>query len=158
MAILASDEDAEMRIGTSAIVVLALLGGTFLLGVFTVQRMTISRLEASIEKKDTDYGALFNTASQYQKDLEFKDEEIGRARNSLNLERQIAAGREKELRMINDELKRDLALLNGESANENEDATCLRVRMSDRLIGMLGGAPEDNDGDQDSDRKTIPSR
>ncbi|EKO3621945.1 hypothetical protein M3929_002661 [Vibrio metschnikovii] len=121
--------------------------GALLLGVVGVQYITIDNLETTIETKTQENAQLAQTNAQFKQDLQESNEQITQMKQARDLERKISADRERELSKSNSELGRKLAQLEKESGNDGKEAACLRTRMPDSVIRMLGGATKNSDGD-----------
>ncbi|WP_347361787.1 hypothetical protein [Vibrio vulnificus] len=122
------------------------LVGALLLGVVGVQYITINGLETTIEAKTQENAKLAQTNAQFKQELQQSNEQITQMKQARDLERKISADRERELSKSNSELGRKLAQLEEESANEGEESACLRTRMPDSVIRLLGGTAKDSDG------------
>ncbi|EII3125374.1 hypothetical protein [Vibrio parahaemolyticus] len=121
--------------------------GALLLGVIGVQYNTIDNLEVAIEAKTQENARLVQTNAQFKQDLQGANDRISQQQETIDKERRIAASRERELSQSNSELSDKLAQLEKESANEGEEAACLRTRMSNSVVRLLGGTAANGNGD-----------
>ncbi len=121
--------------------------GALLLGVIGVQYNTIDNLEVAIEAKTQENARLVQTNAQFKQDLQGANDRISQQQETIDKERRIAASRERELSQSNSELSDKLAQLEKESANEGEEAACLRTRMPNSVVRLLGGTAANGNGD-----------
>ncbi|MFW1108315.1 hypothetical protein ACEWA7_19950 [Vibrio parahaemolyticus] len=122
------------------------LAVALLLGVVGAQHININTLESAIDIKTQENAQLVQTNAQLKQELQESNEQITQMEQARDVERKISAERERELSKSNSELGRKLAQLEKESASDGESAVCLRTRMPDSVIRMLGGATKNSDG------------
>ncbi|WFQ78164.1 hypothetical protein PXH59_00530 (plasmid) [Xenorhabdus sp. SF857] len=120
--------------------------GVFLLGVIGTQYYTIGNLESTVEIKTQEGDQLKQTNIQLQHDLKETDDLVVDMMERLNEERLIASEREQKLAQSSHDLSAKLVQLEKEvSSHEGNKSSCMRTRIPDYAIRLLGGTTEGTD-------------
>ncbi|MBT2909671.1 hypothetical protein PL84_03625 [Vibrio anguillarum] len=131
-------------------VVIACLLGAALLGVIGTQQWSISRLEESLQIKSDDNVLLTKDKAQLEITLVGSEKQLAKAKQDLEVERVIAANRERSLSDNVGQLSSKLSQLNQalerERLNGSKSAECMDLNMPIGVIRLLDSSQNSDGG------------